>query len=220
MSKLLQQYSQKNAAEYDARRSTSKRWANEIRAMEEMLEKIHPKTVLDCPFGTGRWIPQYINHGVKVIGIDFSEDMLLEAKKKISTYVKESGNFTLVQKSIFDIEQADLSLSPDLVVCTRFFNWVSLPDVEKAFSALSAIGSKEMVVGVSVRPTSLSIFKNYLFRLGLLLKNKRKFKKAPQFVHDEIEIVKLFERFGWSISRQAEIFRNKTRFNYFYHLSR
>jgi len=83
MNQLLEAYSGDRAEGYDERRAKSTRWKNEIAAMDAMLGAVKATRVLDCPFGTGRWVPQYLDHGLSVIGVDLSAGMLAEARTKI-----------------------------------------------------------------------------------------------------------------------------------------
>lgn len=75
-------YHGSTARTYDAKRQESPKWQAENRIVRGFLADLPSgTTVLDCPVGTGRFLPLYQELGLKVIGVDVSEDMLMEAAK-------------------------------------------------------------------------------------------------------------------------------------------
>lgn len=71
------------AAGYDAKREQSPKWILEQRIIEDMLSDLPADTtVLDCPVGTGRFLPFYAERNFQVIGMDISMDMLKKALDK------------------------------------------------------------------------------------------------------------------------------------------
>lgn len=72
------------ATGYDAKREQSPKWVVEQRTIEAMLSDLGRGTrVLDCPIGTGRFIPFYAERGFNVVGADKSPDMLEQALLKV-----------------------------------------------------------------------------------------------------------------------------------------
>ncbi len=153
MNQLLEAYSGDRAVGYDARRETSTRWRSEIAAMEKLLDTVSAISVLDCPFGTGRWLPQYATREMRTIGIDISADMLSKAQEKINKFPSDvHEKCTLRQGSIFDLHPSQYVDKPDLIVCVRFLNWINFDDVEKVVNLLTECNSDDMIVGASVVP--------------------------------------------------------------------
>jgi len=218
---LQVRYTNQGARDYDARREGSKRFRNEEAAFAAFFDRVKPGSVVDCPFGTGRWLPFY--QGIKgpIIGVDLSEDMLRAARQKVEG--GPSIDLTLICSSVFDYDFRELSADPpDVLVCTRFVNWVSAPMMRAAISNLSASGAKWAVIGASVRPSGLSSLRRMVMKLRLALQNWRAARHgaAIQHVHDERLLDSVFDANGWRIVDKVRIFSNPTRKNYFWLLER
>lgn len=217
MDQLIEAYSGGKAKQYDERRSHSRRWREEVRAMEDLLSIIQPKSVLDCPFGTGRWIPQYAKNKIVVVGIDASADMLQQAREKLEILsIDEQSRFQLRQGNIFFRDDLSTPTAPDLTVCIRFLNWVDLSAAEKALCTIRSINSPDTIVGASVIPSNTMPACRLVHKLGVKWANRKQGPK--QYVHDESELIRIFERLGWIVSSKRLIVRRYSRTNYFYHL--
>jgi len=219
--KLVAAYSGEKARAYDARRAKSSRWQAEIAAMEAVLTATKPACVLDCPFGTGRWIPQYVAAGSQVIGVDLSAGMLAEAEGKVAALSPaESARFALREGSIFDLVPEADGPQPDLIACIRFINWVNFADARRVLATLSRFGATDMIVGASVVPEGAVGLRKAWYRLSLRLINLRRSGEPAQYVHDEAALKAAFRDNGWNVVAQSEIMRRNARVNYFYHLRR
>ncbi len=220
MDKLLEAYSGDKARGYDARRSQSKRWKREVAAMEAMLAAIRPATVLDCPFGTGRWIEQYEAIGASVTGVDLSQGMLDEAAAKIATLPTDRRPaYVLRCASIFDLSPAP-GPAPELAVCIRFLNWVDFAGAEQALARLTALGSPAMIIGVSLVPDDAGSLRRLWYRLSLGLINLRAANRPQQHVHPEAAFLAALTRLGWRVADRREIMRRNARVNSFFRLER
>jgi SAM-dependent methyltransferase len=218
---LLLRYISEGAKNYDALREGSKRFRNEEAAFAAFFERVKPRSVVDCPFGTGRWLPFYRKISGPIIGIDLSEDMLREARLKIED--SPSSNVTLTCASVFDYGFNGLSANPpDILVCTRFVNWVTAPMMKFAISNLSASGARSAIIGASVRPAGLSFLQRTLMKLRLARQNRAgaRHRAAIQYVHDERYLESVFDANNWRIVDKVHIFSNSTRENYFWLLER
>jgi SAM-dependent methyltransferase len=172
--------------------------------MDSLLSRIEFRSILDCPFGTGRWIPQYDAVGAHVIGVDMSSDMLSQARAKIPA--AEQPRYTLIRGSIFELDDLKLAASPDLVVCVRFLNWIPLHSVRKAIEQLSSLGSRHLIVGCSIRPQE-SAFASLGRRLALHLSNLRNRGNPRQHVHDECAFEAVMREAGWKLRDTEFVFR-------------
>jgi SAM-dependent methyltransferase len=220
MNQLLEAYSGDKARNYDARRAASRRWRSEIEAMDAMLDAVRPASVLDCPFGTGRWIEQYEKVGAQVMAVDLSQGMLDEAKAKIAALPETRRSvYRVVCQSIFDLQPPDFG-PPDLAVCIRFLNWVNLSDATRALERLTALGSPNMIVGASLVPQGASSLRRLRYRASLALINLRGRKGPPQHVHAEADFMAVLDSLGWRIVDRREIMRRNARVNYFFLLNR
>lgn len=109
-------YYGKTARNYELRRTRQEWWHVENTQMEALLDTL-PRSlrVVDVPFGTGRFVPMYLERGYQVHGLDASDamiaqaaDLLGDAFNKCSTKV---GTATA-------LPYADNAF--DLLVSTRF----------------------------------------------------------------------------------------------------
>jgi ubiquinone/menaquinone biosynthesis C-methylase UbiE len=96
-------------------------------------------TVLDIPIGTGRFIPIYRELGFnQVIGMDVSEDMLLEARKR--------GGAMLQVGNILDIPM--VSGLVDWAVCVRLLNLISEDEMKRAVSEVCRVARAGVVLSI------------------------------------------------------------------------
>lgn len=112
------------AKNYDAARCHSLRWANEQRAVADM---VFSGPVLDCPLGTARFASIYRGKGLDFIGVDISADMLAVARNRYPEIDARQG-------SIFALPFEDKTFAT--VVCTRLLDWLSPTDMGKAVAEL------------------------------------------------------------------------------------
>ena len=69
-----------DAAEYEAARRDSPKWAGEHEVVAAALEQLPPNSrVLDAAIGTGRFIDLYDHLGIQFVGVDLCAEMLEEA---------------------------------------------------------------------------------------------------------------------------------------------
>ena len=77
-------YLNKKAEVYERHREGDPYWGAEHNSVSDYLSRLDSiKTVLDAPFGTGRFMPLYLQHNLEIIALDISKDMIEEAKKLI-----------------------------------------------------------------------------------------------------------------------------------------
>ena len=109
-------YEGTGAVGYDAHRSGREifRWEQEV-IVRLLADLPRGAKVLDVPVGTGRFIPGYLQQGLRVVGLDTSEDML-EVAGRIPTGTEDS--VTLVQGSATRLPFPDGEF--DALVCFRF----------------------------------------------------------------------------------------------------
>jgi SAM-dependent methyltransferase len=220
-SKLNARYSGEAAESYDAIRQQRPRWLAEQASFARFFAQVSPSSVLDCPFGTGRWLDHYVGLPGPILAVDISEDMLNKARQKIEG--DGALNITFIRASA--LERDFLKHVPpalDLLVCTRFFNWFAAPDVSKAMANLSAAKARFAIIGVSLRPQDKGWLATSLMKLRHAMENagRRLKSQALQHVHDENFILEEFRKNGWTVRGRDKIFTSRTRENYFWLLER
>lgn len=133
---------------YDEHREKDIYWQVEDECVRKYLEMLSEevKTVLDAPYGTGRFAPLYSKHYMDVVAVDISTDMIDVAKIKHKNHLARTE--FLVQDMV-SIPKDDCSL--DLVICFRFIPWiVSYRDAEIALSEISRVCKKYAVIELCV----------------------------------------------------------------------
>lgn len=139
------EYYGEGAKIYDKKRLRQKKWWKEATLFEDLLANEKPgTTLLDVPYGTGRFIYFYEKHAFNVIGVDLSADMLAEARAKTL-----SPRIICRQGDITKLELPDKSV--DIAVCIRLFNWLSIEDVKKAIKELQRVAREKIIFTVRVR---------------------------------------------------------------------
>lgn len=131
---------------YDAKRVSQEKWQNENRIIEDWLWDLPIGTaVLDCPVGTGRFIPLYEELGFHVLGLDISEDMLKQAASKV-----KGEN---VYCRLGDVRELDLADSSyDVAMCIRLFRWLEPEDVKKALRELQRVARDRVIFNIRLGP--------------------------------------------------------------------
>lgn len=219
--RLHARYSGVGAASYDAIRQDRPRWQAEIVAFSRFFERVKPTSVLDCPFGTGRWLPHYLPLPGPVVAVDISQDMLDKAREKLTA--EEAARIHFVCDSALGRNFVKQLPGPiDLLVCTRFFNWLDVTDLALAMASLSSAGTRWAIIGASVRPTQANRLKTTAMEMRLAFENFRRGlkRRALQHVHDESVVLTEFHKNGWTVEDRQKIFENPTRENYFWLLRR
>ena len=135
------------AEDYLAGRVHDPRWEREQEAIEGFLRKCAPgSTIVDVPFGTGRFVDFYAQCDHVVYGLDVSRDMMNQAR---STAQQQHARLEPVLGEIEVLPLRDRSI--DHVVCVRFLNWVPLPVVDRILGEFARVARKDVLVHVRVR---------------------------------------------------------------------
>lgn len=147
--KTAARYQGRTASEYEARRNWKPKWKAEDSVIDAMLSKMPDGLrALDCPVGTGRFLPKYALKQFTVTGIDINEDMLAVAREK-----GPFENMELRRGSIFNLDMPDKSF--DLALAIRIVNLIKPADMQAALKELQRVTSSEIILNVrtgDVRP--------------------------------------------------------------------
>jgi ubiquinone/menaquinone biosynthesis C-methylase UbiE len=120
--------------------------------MRELLANIPSRlSVLDVPFGTGRFVPFYLEKEMKVHGVDISQDMICAAEKALG---EQFGDCTVQVADATNLPYADRSF--DLVTSFRFLD-VILPygAARRALSEFSRVARNYVILELSERKTTV-----------------------------------------------------------------
>lgn len=175
-------YHGRKAETYDSVREKQARWHWENGVVERWLRELKPSSVLDCPVGTGRFIPLYANLSVQeLIGVDVSAEMLALAKKKIPRAMRNHCTPRLELGDARKHECVDERV--DCAVCVRFLDLID----EEAMRATVV----EMM-RVARRAVILTI------RLG-----DKYVAKSNTAEHDERKFLALVRKGGWQVGERV-----------------
>jgi ubiquinone/menaquinone biosynthesis C-methylase UbiE len=125
------------ASSYDA--GDNPLLALERRSMANLLHSFRPTTAVDIGCGSGRWLLHLQKAGVDVIGVDFCEEMLAEARR----YPSLRGRLALGDAEHLPIraEAADLVLSS---MALGYF-----ADLKKAFQEFARVATARACIAIS-----------------------------------------------------------------------
>lgn len=107
---IRKHYTGNQAKNYEFGRRNNKKWLAEQTVVEDfILHNNDVNTVIDAPLGTNRYglFLEKCPHVKKVYGYEYSDDMIIEAKKTVSTKL-EIFKHDLINEQIQ--ERADLSI--------------------------------------------------------------------------------------------------------------
>jgi len=123
------------AAKYDCEREHSEKWKLEHSAVTDVLAKTEG-LILDIPCGTGRYFELYKEAGRDFIGMDVSEEMMVQARAKDPDADVKFG----------DIMEIPLeSDSVNMTVCTRLLNLMTEDEMVQAVQELGRVTKDDMV---------------------------------------------------------------------------
>lgn len=116
------------ARNYEVKRQKQAWWHVEHQEMKDLLTQVPDGlSVVDIPFGTGRFVPLYREKGFKISGLDASGDMISTAKKILG------DDFTGVDARVGDAAKLPFDDEAfDLLVSTRFLRDIVTFKVAKA----------------------------------------------------------------------------------------
>lgn len=177
-------YHGRKAETYEAVRTKQQRWDIENAEVKWMLKKLRPKSVLDVPCGTGRFLSTYGMIGVKhVIGVDVSNEMLDQAAEKAKHVVKKTGILIeLKQRDVRKLKPVDVDVS----VCVRFLDLIDELAMREVIKILM-IRSKRAIICT--------------IRLG-----EQYVAKSNTATHDEKKFQWFLKRNGWKIAKCVPVF--------------
>jgi ubiquinone/menaquinone biosynthesis C-methylase UbiE len=184
-------YRGRKAETYEAVRTKQGRWRLENEAVERMLAAMKPTSVLDCPVGTGRFLPLYAKLGIRlVIGVDASEEMLALAQRKLSRRARNCGYLKLVRGDASDLSRSVGMRDPysvDVTVCVRFLDLIDEQAMRRVMHELMRVTRRSVIL-------TIRLGENYV-------------SKVNTATHDQRAFLRLVGRAGWQVEEMVPIFK-------------
>jgi SAM-dependent methyltransferase len=211
--RLLPWYARRCAENYESHRK-NRRWEIEERVFGKLISQLAPKSVLDCPVGTGRWFPHYRAAGAAVTGVDLSEHMLQQA----ATAAAALDHVSLKQADVLDSSQATaLGRDHDLIVCTRFVHWLREADIGTLAANFAATGSRKLLLGARVtRDEPIRAREDHSLR-GLRRRIRgRLYRNITNHIHSESALLDIFRAHGWSLAHKERVLDTRSSRYFFY----
>lgn len=180
-------YRGRKAATYEEVRQRQERWAIENEAVRRYLTELRPRSVLDCPVGTGRFFGVYRELNVQTIhGVDTSEEMLALARKK-------KMRWGILNRDRVVLEQGDASNlrwgrdTMDVAVCVRFLDLIDEEAMRRVMREMSRVARRAVVLTI---------------RLG-----DRYVPKTNTATHDRRKFYRLVRGLGLEVAHATPVFR-------------
>jgi len=131
------------ATGYDAKRESDPKWIIEQKLITGMLDDLPPGTIVfDCPVGTGRFLPFYIEKGFHFIGMDLSKDMLGQAGAKVEPLAAKAVG----ELHVGDVRNTGLAdKSVDVAVNCRITRWLSPADCQQMLKEMQRIARQRII---------------------------------------------------------------------------
>ena len=149
-------------------------------------------SVCDAGCGVGSLSIPLAQLGARVYGSDISEKMVGEAQQRAQEIIGNNDNPTF---SARDLEE--LSGSYHTVICLDVLIHYPQEDVDEMISYLCSLAESRFIVSFAPKTLALSILK----KIGSFFPGPSKTTRA--YMHREVDIVKILERNGFSLGRQA-----------------
>lgn len=131
------------ASNYEKRRQKQAWWHVEQDEMRALLEKL-PKglKVLDVPFGTGRFVTDYIARDFSISGLDASHEMIAQAMQILGADFKHCRVAVGTSLDLpFETDEFDL------LVSTRFLrDIITFSDARKSLSEFARVTKKYAII--------------------------------------------------------------------------
>lgn len=137
------------AKAYEDKRKRQHGWESEQRVVRGLLSTLPDElSVLDVPFGTGRFLPYYLEKRMQVTGLDSSEEMISQAREA-------RGAEALAQCHIDVGDARQLPYqddSFDVVVCFRFLSdIVSFADAKQVLREIARVARSYVILDLGTR---------------------------------------------------------------------
>jgi 2-polyprenyl-3-methyl-5-hydroxy-6-metoxy-1,4-benzoquinol methylase len=114
--------------------------------LSDMVAESKPSTIHEVGCGEGYWVCKWVKAGIRVLGTDFSSQVIEIAKENALLQNVSPALFEIA--SIYELEHK--THSADLVVCCEVFEHLENPSA--GFEALQRVVSKNLILSVPREP--------------------------------------------------------------------
>lgn len=133
-----QYYQGRKAETYEDSRASKAKWRAEHKHLGFILKSVRG-SVIDVPVGTGRFLQLYKDRGLKAVGVDYSKEMLEQARAKHPDAVLQQGDITNLE---FDTGAFDAA------VCVRLLHLIAPDEVLPVMTELMRVAKHHLIVTV------------------------------------------------------------------------
>jgi ubiquinone/menaquinone biosynthesis C-methylase UbiE len=149
--------------------------ALERRSMKKLLHSIKPSTAIDVGCGSGRWLLRLQKAGVNVVGVDFCEEMLTEARRHPSL----RGRLAMADAEELPVRAA----AADLVLCSMALGYFA--DLKKVFREFARVAAPGGYIAVSdLHPAALTAGWTRSFRAETKLYEIENYRHSVEDIDD------------------------------------
>ncbi len=140
--RLANAYWGEAAERYVEKRIRQKTWHIEQSLIHQLLNEVpNRSTVLDVPFGTGRFAGMYLKKGMTVFGLDISRDMFQVSKSDLGP------DYRRCRCAIGRADQLPYQDdSFDLIVCCRFLGLISYRMAARVLAELQRVAKSRVIL--------------------------------------------------------------------------
>ena len=149
-------------------------------------------SICDAGCGVGSLSIPLAQAGAKVYASDISEKMVGEAKERAEAELGNTANFTF---NVQDLET--LSGSYHTVICLDVLIHYPQDKADQMISHLISMADSRLILSFAPKTLALSLLK----KIGSFFPGPSKATRA--YLHREADVIKILERNGFSVQRQA-----------------
>ena len=155
-------------------------------------ENLAGLSICDAGCGVGSLSIPLAQAGAKVYASDISEKMVGEAKERAEAELGNTANFTF---NVQDLET--LSGRYDTVICLDVLIHYPQDKADQMISHLISMADSRLILSFAPKTLALSLLK----KIGSFFPGPSKATRA--YLHREADVIKILERNGFSVQRQA-----------------
>lgn len=139
-------YFGKVADDYETKRADKPKWIQEDLTLKQLLSDWPEGTkIIDCPVGTGRFIPYYRQRNFEVVGVDVSHDMVKKARTKVG-----ADSILFQEGNILRLSAQYAAGAFDLAIAIRIMNLIDPKDMVLALQQLQHVARRGVIFNLRV----------------------------------------------------------------------
>jgi SAM-dependent methyltransferase len=203
------------AKEYVGKRGDAPTWVWEQEQVRAWAEgRPAGGSVLDVPFGTGRYVPLYRAAGLKVRGCDISADMIAVARRELGEAFGDCRVDVADAEDMRHLANGEV----DAVLCSRFIQWLpSLDIVDRILAEFARVAKDELFLQLRIPSGAAARANPLTARIGRALASPgaavgrvvRRLRRDPStdwkiYCHPEPEVLARAKAHGWVLVSISE----------------